>query len=93
MLSSAEDAPLTYLPAHHPPALAFSAVAARAPDPTPLVRTAFVFQVITFEYKLLLSRGFDLEMVHPTEHIATLLAVTRAPIEVRVGQRRDVCEP
>lgn len=48
------------------------------PPHSPVIST----KVINLEYKLLLSRGFDLEMVHPMEHVAALLALTRAPIEV-----------
>lgn len=39
--------------------------------------------MVDYEYKVLLSRGFDLEVVHPTEHILSLLALTGAPLRVR----------
>lgn len=40
-------------------------------------------QVVDYEYKVLLSRGFDLEAVHPTEHISLFLSLTGAPFQVR----------
>lgn len=40
-------------------------------------------QVVDYEYKVLLSRGFDLEAVHPTEHISAFLVLTGAPLQVR----------
>lgn len=40
-------------------------------------------QVVDYEYKVLLSRGFDLEAVHPTEHISAFLLLTGAPFQVR----------
>lgn len=40
-------------------------------------------QVVDYEFKVLLSRGFDLEVVHPTEHISAFLLLTEAPFQVR----------
>lgn len=42
-------------------------------------------QVINFEYKLLLSRGFDLEVFHPTDCLSELLGLIKAPVEVGRG--------
>lgn len=59
------------------------------PRPLPLSfpRTAhrrpWLGQVVDYEYKVLLSRGFDLEAVHPTEHISAFLLLTGAPFQVR----------
>ncbi|CAN0548293.1 unnamed protein product, partial [Ectocarpus sp. 12 AP-2014] len=39
-------------------------------------------EVVDYEYKLLLSRGFDLEVVHPTEQISAFLVLTGAPLQV-----------
>ncbi|CAM9833525.1 unnamed protein product, partial [Choristocarpus tenellus] len=39
-------------------------------------------EVINYEYKILLSRGFDLQMQHPTDLLPQVLVETQAPEEV-----------